>query len=688
MKNRLKFLIQSCTVLIFLIVAQMGFSQAPVMTINYNGTGLVPGTLIEVPITLNGTQVGNYAFILNYDRDILSYVNFSYVGQIVGTGSVNANFPLSGQTYLKGIFGYSQVLGGPDGATYNNETVFILRFIFNGGTTTFNYVNIATNVSQSSSTYTFIKANPFSVVNIQSTFIVGSVSGDYAVLHSKPAGGNWFDASTWVENKVPSNAHDVFITQDVVTIAPTTVIPGKCHNLTINSGGRLTLNAGVYLNNLGIFTIESNGSFVDNNSSSNLLATVKRNITGNYSGSGPAIPTTIWHYVSSPVSNGVIGSFLGCLLNKWTETANQGNGYWDTLYLPLTLPLEVGRGYSVAAFPTFGDAVFTGPLNCGNLSIANLTNSNPTPGVNNENYGWHLIGNPYPSAFKWDGAVGLNNVNSAAYFWNGTNYIAKVPQDAYEIQPQQGFFVNATQNGASVTIPNGNRVHSSGSFLKSSLQNALLLTVNGNELSDETSIRFSGDATSGFDGELDAYKLSGVSWCPQIFSIIPDINLAINTMPEPAGQTIIPVGFKTGVSGTFTITASGLESFNTGSDFYLTDLVTGQSQNLNTNPVYAFTAYPANPEHRFNLHYAPVGVGEKNVDQNVRIYSYERSVYVDVRNDFTGTVKIFDIMGKEVGSYTAKPNSLNKYDLPLVQGYYLVKFVGGNTFASTKVFIR
>lgn len=686
MKNRLKFLIQSCTVLLFLIVAQIGFSQAPVMTINYNGTGLIPGTLIEVPITLNGTQVGNYAFIINYDRDILSYVNFSYVGQYVGTGSVNPNFQMGGQAYLKGIFGYSQALGGPDGATYNNENVFILRFIFNGGTTSFSYVNIAANTSQSGSTYTFIKANPYTVVNIQSTYNVGSVSGDYAVLHSKPAGGNWFDASTWVENKVPSNAHDVFITQDVVTIAPSTTIPGKCHNLTINSGGKLTLNAGVYLNNLGSFTIESGGSFVDNNSSSTLLATVKRNITGNYSGSGPAGPTTVWHYVSSPVSNGVIGSFLGCLLNKWTE--NAAGGIWDTLYLPLSLPLEVGRGYSVAAFPTFGDAVFTGPLNCGNITIGNLTNSNPNPGVFNNYYGYHLLGNPYPSGFKWDGAVIRNNVDAAAYLWNGSTYIAKMPTDNYEIEAEQGFFVNATQSGASITIPNGNRVHSSGSFLKSSLQNTLSLTVNGNSLSDETSIRFTNDATNGYDGELDAYKLYGVSYCPQIFSIIPDINLAINSMPEPVGQTIIPVGFKTGVSGTFTITASGLESFNTGSDFYLTDLVTGQSQNLNINPVYSFTAYPANPEHRFNLHFAPVGVGDQSLNKNVRIYSFDNSLYVDVRNEASGKVLIFDIMGKEVGAYTTSPNSLNKFDLTVGQGYYLVKFVGENTSVSTKVFIR
>ena len=116
--------------------------------------------------------------------------------------------------------------------------------------------------------------------------------------------------------------------------------------------------------------------------------------------------------------------------------------------------------------------------------------------------------------------------------------------------------------------------------------------------------------------------------------------------------------------------------------------MTGQSQNLNVNPVYTFTAYPANPEHRFNLHFAPVGVGEKNNDQKVRIYSYGQSVYVDLRNEISGTVKIFDIMGKEVVSYPATPNTLNKFDLSLVQGYYLVKFTGENASVSTKVFIR
>jgi hypothetical protein len=517
----------------------------------------------------------------------------------------------------------------------------------------------------------------------------GAVSGTSPVLTSIPAGGDWLLPATWQENagggaKVPTGAYDVIITENVVTVNPTAVNIGKCHNLLINSGGRLTLPIGKGLNVGGLFTIESSGSFIDENLTNTLSATVKRSITGNYPGSGPPSSSTIWHYVSSPTTNATIGTFLGCLLNKWTEGSTIYGGYWDTLYLPLTLPLEVGRGYSVASFPTFGNAVFSGPLNTGNITKGGLTNTNPS----NIYYGFHLLGNPYPSAFKWNDAITKSNVDGAIYLWNGSTYISKIPADNYEVQAEQGFFVHASASGGSVMIPNSNRIHSSGSYLKSNIENQLTITVNGNTYSDETSVRFNDMATTGFDGEYDAYKLSGIYSCPQIFSILPEFNLSINSLPDINTQSIIQLGFKSGIAGSFTLTASGIESFISGTNFYLTDLFTGNVQNLSMNPIYSFSASPSNSEHRFDLTFSPVGLNESNNYFNIKLYYFEKNIFVNVPSGLDGDITVYDLLGNEIAKKAVESNSLNKIELTAAQGYYLVKVVTNKVTVTEKVFIR
>jgi hypothetical protein len=669
-------------------------SQIPGVSININTNGLTPGSLITVPVVINGTEVGNYNFNLIYDRDVLTYSSATYTGPMYGFlgsgGSANNNYSYNGQLYLKLTFAFSNLPPAPaNGVTYSNDTVFLLNFIFNGGTSQFSFFNIATS-NTTASQFTYLRATPYNIVNTSTVFNPGIVSGTALDLTSVSAGGDWNTYSTWQENagggtKLPNGAYNVVITADPVTINPVSN-NAKCYNLTINSGGKLTLSSGKSLNVTGLFTINSNGSFLDQNLNNNFQAIVKRNITGNYSGSGSAGANTIWHYVTPPVSNGVIGTFLGCLLNKWTE--NSAGGIWDTLYLPLTLPLEVGRGYAVAATPTFGDAVFNGYLNHGDIVRSGLTNSNPNPPSNTGYYGYHLLGNPYPSAFRWDATVARTNVDAAIYLWNGSTYISKLPADNYEIQSVQGFFVHANANGGSVTFNNSNRVHNFGTFLKSTIVNKLDLVVSGNGYNDETSVRFDQNATNGFDGEFDAYKLYGLYDCPQIFSIHSENNLSINTLPDISNNQVIPVGFKTGLSGTFTLSASGFESFPASATFYLTDLITGTVQNLNLNPEYIFSASPANPEHRFNLHFAPVGYEEKGKLNPVQIYSFNEKIYIRTQPGIHGVATLYDLPGRVILTRQIEEGTLNTISTSIPSGYYLIKVTSNGRTDTEKVFIR
>jgi hypothetical protein len=643
--------------LLAVFIVQSAVTQNPIVKIDYNGSGLIPGSSIGVPIIIDGNvNIGSVTLNFYYDSDYLTYVNTiagpGFAPVYAGTWYVNPTtrrVALSWSSY--------------PGITCTNQLFCTVNFTFNGGSGPLNFVTALCELSDE-------LGNVYNNV----TYINGSYSGAFGVITSVGAGGNWGTASTWDLNKVPTRAYNVFISAEVVTINETP----KYNALTINSAGRLTLNSGFFMPS-GAFLIQSGGSFVDNNTTQVITATVRRNITGNYTGGYPT-PSTLWHYVSSPISNAKIEVFLGCLMNWWNDTAMT----WVPLTLPITQPMIVGKGYAVASYPSFGTAIFIGPLNTGNQNITGLTN-NGSGGISYA--GWNLIGNAFPSAFIWNDSVTRTNVDAAIYLWNGSTYVSYVPADNYQVQAEQGFFVHATAVG-SVMIPNSNRVHSSGSFLKSTLANNLELTAENELYTDRTVIRFVDGATEYFDGEHDAYKLfSYVDACPQIWSITPEDDLSINALPDLSVYPIIKVGFKAGETGTYTIKAEDLESFEVGTDLYLEDLITGTTQDLQLNQVYTFQAEGGSNGHRFNIHFAPLGQNENEI-ANIKIYSVEKDVFVNIPSAISGDIIVYNMLGYKVAQQNITGNSLNKLSLNTSSGYYLIKVVSNEATVSGKVFIR
>jgi len=645
------------SLLIPVVAFLFGFSalaQDPIVTIDYNATGLVSGNSIAVPVIIDGgVNIGSVTLFITYDPDYLTYNSFTadpdFVGAFGGT-------PTAGTVSL--------VWSSYPGVDCTDQLFGNINFTFNGGAGNLNFNTALCELADE-------LATPYLSV----TYNNGSYSGSFGELTSTLAGGNWGTAATWVENKAPSKAYNVNIVTNggVVTIENNAV----CNNLTINSKGKLTLSSGKSLTINGDFLLK-NGSFIDLNSSNTLNATVRTYITGNWTGGQPT-SSTLWHMVSSPIQNATINTFFGCLMNEWNEPASQ----WDSLTVPTTLPMVVGKGYAVAVNET-KNYIFTGTLNTGDKLIAGLTKSGPSGSFSGAN----LIGNPYPSAIKWDANIVRTNVNAAAYLWSGYNYISKLTTDAipYEIRQTQGFFVIATAGG-SVGIPNSNRVHSSGFILKDIVENELTLQVNGAQYDDVTSIRFNANATEGFDGEYDAYKFWGIAEAPQLYSIVPGDYLSINSLPDLTVHPIIRLGFKAGIAGEFVINASGMDSFVEGTEMYLEDLQTGATQDLKSNATYTFTAAPGDQEHRFNLHFAPVGVGE-TTGSSVSIYSAGATIYINVPFEINSQVAVYDLLGKEVLSKTLAPKSLNTIATNLPDGYYVVRVTNNSGSFSSKVFLN
>lgn len=149
-----------------------------------------------------------------------------------------------------------------------------------------------------------------------------------------------------------------------------------------------------------------------------------------------------------------------------------------------------------------------------------------------------------------------------------------------------------------ISFAQENESLSSGKF-----NDLLKLTATGNGYSDQTIVVFNPLATPGFDPLYDAYKLQGSNAAPQLYSMIPGINLSINALPEILINLVVQLGFKVGFTNNYIITATELSSFEPSVTIYLHDTKDSVLIDLKSNPVYNFVAAPGDNIQRFRLYF-------------------------------------------------------------------------------------
>jgi hypothetical protein len=397
-------------------------------------------------------------------------------------------------------------------------------------------------------------------------------------------------------------------------------------------------------------------------------------------------PVPGYHYISSPVSPVIFDDVFP--LNQSQVFAylyDEPSGNWvNRLYSD---PMNVGTGYSVLMnVPQV--ATFNAPFN--NNPVA-LTLSKMNPSGNPNRVGWNLLGNPFPCSLEWDLIIRGAGVDGAVYLWNGSNYVSFVSGVGSVvggiIPPQNGFFVKTAVDGDFIILPFAARVHSNMPFYKESFTNLLSLKTEGNNYSDEAFIRFSDDASVAFDSQLDAYKLMGIEAAPQLYSMVSNEVLTINTLPME-GNEVVNLGFKAGVNGDYTVNASGIESFDATTPIWLEDLKTGAVQNLRSNPVYNFAYTSGDNENRFRIHFKSAYGTPENSLSGINIYSVNSTVVINNTTKLAGDVAIYDLAGREILRTNMSSDTETRIPVKVAVGSYLVKVVTEKGVSSNKVFIR
>ncbi|MCK9422824.1 MAG: T9SS type A sorting domain-containing protein [Bacteroidales bacterium] len=649
-----QFLIRIHCALFSLFVAIPLFAQE-VSTTTQVFTGSDFGSTILVPINCSGISA-NYGTILTvaikveYNEDVLTYVGYT---------NLNSGISLPGAeiVFSNGI-GFARVdILNESGFDYPEGKSFDLQFTFKGGTTAI--------------TFTMSEFFNDGFETLNADVINGNVSGFTALTATN---GDWHQALTWTGYlgglSAPGHGHNVTIQ------AGGTVVIGAdavCNNLGIYTGGQLTLNAGSTLTNNGNLHIESGGSFIQNGTLAVAGSTsIMRDIDA-YTSS-----TDGWHLVSSPVNGAVIGNFQPGTNDDFFKY-NEATSTWMS-WKESPFGFTNGEGY-LCSYQSSATKNFTGVPNNADVTWNNLSRT----GTN----GWHLLGNPFPCAIKWnDGNWALTNVNATAKVLNsGGTYTDRVANDI--IPAMQGFFVDVAGSTNSITIPKAARVHNATAWYKEVQCNKLMLTAHSDDNNTyvETVIRFDPEATTGYDKMFDSHFLRGINGAPQLYSVVGDEMLSSNVFPVNSETSVVSLGFVKGNADNYTLTASGIETFVNGQPLILEDLVTGSYQDLRQNPVYSFTASAGDNPDRFRLHFSGTfDISEPSVSP-FNIYVSKGILYVNYNDNqtFKGTIKVYSVTGQVIATRSLTGDRLQAIDFNGKPGCYVVRVTTGNGVYSQKV---
>jgi hypothetical protein len=273
------------------------------------------------------------------------------------------------------------------------------------------------------------------------------------------------------------------------------------------------------------------------------------------------------------------------------------------------------------------------------------------------------------------GNYGVYNDNSLVD--EGTNGTSRY------IAPMQGFFVAAKTGtlGSGLGFDNAARVHSSQGWLKSDEGLSIRLKVSApeNAGSDEAMIEF-GQSTS--IGGAEKWN-SFMPTAPGIYMPKDSKNFSINFLSTISENPEIPVSFKAGVAGTYSLTATFEQSAYGSVKLY--DLKAGYEQDLKNNPVYSFAAGTDDDANRFVLKFSGVGIDAPEIN-STGIYSIGNRLFI--QNPGMAKLEVYNLSGQRIMDQEVNGNGLYQTSVSVATGYYVVRLTTSGNVRVSKVFIQ
>ncbi|MCF8364313.1 MAG: T9SS type A sorting domain-containing protein, partial [Bacteroidales bacterium] len=453
------------------------------------------------------------------------------------------------------------------------------------------------------------------------------------------------------------------------------ILPGGC--LTVsgylrNYNGR----AGIVVNSDEVGT----GSLITDQS---VLSTVQRHIsawTSDVHG---------WHFLSSPVSSQAIQpEFV-----PDPPTANQDFFSWDEatatwintkindggslVWNPeFETVFVLGKGY-LTAYDSDQIKSFEQVLNVQDVRLTNLSCSG------SDYSGWHLLGNPFPSAIAWnDGNWNMSNIAGTAKIWNESNAsYTDIPANGI-IPAMNGFMVQVTEGSGSLTIPAASRTHDDQSWYKNSGYPKIKLLVKDldQNTAQESTILFHPEATEDYNPKLESRFLAG--YAPQFYSVSGEEKFSTIALPINGLQSEIQMGFEKNNMGFHIIeTVETSDNLNV----FLLDRKLELEYDLTGGGSYLFEAADGDDIFRFSLKFESTGVDYLS-NQSVVTWMFNNELYV-TGTDKSVLVQVFNLTGQLLQSHQIRGAGMHIISVNQPTGMYLVRLGSSDIYQVLKFYI-
>lgn len=502
----------------------------------------------------------------------------------------------------------------------------------------------------------------------------------------------WNNGTPTINNKVNINTDYDTAMNGSFDACELNISSGNTLNIAPNTN--ITAEHGIDISPSASLTIADSGSLVqlDDNAVNTGVITVERNTT--------PITKFDFTYWSSPVSGQTLFNLSpNTLRDKYFsyDTAVQN---WKTEMDGASV-MAPGLGYIIrspqpfsTSTPSLFNAIFTGAPNNGVVTV-NI----PLAAGSTGNFA--LVGNPYPSAVDADAFITQNasKLMGSLYFWthnapvanniyNTNDYAVYTlmggvgtsgsPAPSGKIASGQSFFVDLIDGlgaGTNLVFNNSMRVAAANQNAQffaanqsrsgvavggqaanttetatASKSRLWLNLTNDQGAFSQTLVGYADAATNDFDRLFDGLFLDGFENVISFYSLLQDQWLSIQAKAMPFDpQDFIPLGYKSNIVGTFSISIADLDGLFADQDVVLEDKLTGVTKLLKESD-YTFTTEKGTFNDRFVIKFANKTLSSEDfVTDNslsVQVFSTAGQLTFKATNESISGISIYDITGR------------------------------------------
>jgi hypothetical protein len=414
------------------------------------------------------------------------------------------------------------------------------------------------------------------------------------------------------------------------------------NNLTIdNDGSNVSLTPSL-ISVTGVVsmlegTLQTNGNLrlISNSSGSASIGEIKSGaaVSGNvelqrYT---PPIPSTqgYWFNLSCPIQGQTIAAWNDDIVttgftgsdypsygfNNIQYYNESAAGTMNTGYVGVTNvsnSIETNRGYYVWLAGAAQNFDNTGLIQSGQVNMP-LSYTVTSPGGIFD-YGWNLVGNPYPSEVDW-------NLVSASLSGPKVYYVYDYQSSSYKfrnattntgtasryIAHSQGFLVKVNASGQNLVFQETHKTNTGAAFERSEDADAAFVALRFSKgvRSDESMLFFSNAATNNYD-EFDVADLQSMADDAVEMTLQAQDGAPLAQDARPyTGNMEIPVVVEMPEAGTYQFTVVDIQNMPLGACLTIEDVVTGQISTLTSGMVLSVTTNEPFQGQRFIIRSTP-----------------------------------------------------------------------------------